>query len=119
MFALWREHEAHAAAGHASEHPEPPKVITEFSAHLINDAFGEKCRGPRDDGLQRAKKVTGGQSPQSAHVAGLERLQDGVEEGERLAAGVPFWSGAEQVFLGDHFQDGSDILGHAAVDEHE
>ena len=27
--------------------------------------------------------------------------------------------GAEQVFLGDHLEDGADVLGHAAVDQHQ
>ena len=38
-----------------------------------------------------------------------------------MASRRPFHSvsGAQQIFLGDHLEDGADVLRHAAVDEHE
>src|SRR5207248_791602 len=34
-------------------------------------------------------------------------------------AAFPFGLGTKQVFLGHHFENGADVLGHAAVNEHE
>ena len=36
-----------------------------------------------------------------------------------LLAGDPLGTAAQEVFLGDHFQDGADVLRHATVDEDE
>ena len=36
-----------------------------------------------------------------------------------LLAGDPLGSAPQEVFLGDHFQDGADVLGHATVHEDE
>ncbi len=45
--------------------------------------------------------------------------EDLVEDAVGLLAGDPFRLAAQQIFLGDHLEDGADVLRHAAVDEHE
>ena len=57
--------------------------------------------------------------PRRLDVAGFDGLDDVLEDGHGLLAGLPFLAAAEEVFLGDHVEDGADILGHAAVDEDE
>ena len=42
-----------------------------------------------------------------------------VENAERFLAAFPFGFGTEEIFFGDHFENGTDVLGHAAVNENE
>src|SRR5207302_8257383 len=49
----------------------------------------------------------------------LQRGEDLVEDLHRPFAALPLGCTAEQVFLGDHFEDRPDVLGHAAMDEHQ
>ena len=42
-----------------------------------------------------------------------------VQNADGLLAAVPFGLGAQQVFLGDHLEDGPDVLRHAAVHQHQ
>ncbi len=48
-----------------------------------------------------------------------KRGEDLVEYAQHALARLPFRVAAQQVFLGDHLQNGADILRHAAVDEDE
>ena len=58
-------------------------------------------------------------SPMARTSPVFKRVENAVEHAVGLLPGGPFRLAAQQVFLGDHFQDGPDVLGHAAVDEHE
>ena len=49
----------------------------------------------------------------------LECASDLVENADRLLAAAPLGFRAQQVLLGDHFEDGTDILRHAAVHQHQ
>ncbi len=49
----------------------------------------------------------------------LEAGHDLVEQADGLIAGLPFGGAAQQVLFGDHFEDRSHVLGHAAVDQHQ
>lgn len=116
-FAVGGEHEAHAAAAHAAEHPEAPEGGAELGAGAGDEGFGEGVGGPGDDGLEGAEEVAGGGGAEGADIALAEGGFDLAEEVEGGEAGGPFGGGAEEVFLGDHLEDGSDVLGDAAMDE--
>ena len=113
------DNEAHAAAGHAAEHPKSPEVVAEFLRDAGDEGFGEMVGGPGDDGLKGAAEVLGGEATEGANVALAEGLDDLIEQLERFLAALPFGLGAEKVFFGDHLEDGADVLSHAAVDEDE
>jgi hypothetical protein len=49
----------------------------------------------------------------------FKRGEDFIEDAERLPARRSIRGGAQQIFLGHHFQDGADVLRHAAMDEDE
>ena len=117
--ALGIKNEAHAAAGHAAEHPEAPEIAAEFRADGGDEGFGEGVAGPGNDGLQRLVEIARGQPAQGADIAGAQGGQDFIEQTDGLAAAGPFAVGTQQVFFRDHLEDGADVLGHAAVDEHE
>ena len=59
------------------------------------------------------------QPPMAAHVARAQVAQDLVEHADGLLAALPFGFRAQQVFLGDHFEDGADVLRHAAMHQHQ
>ncbi len=42
-----------------------------------------------------------------------------VQNADGFLPAAPFGLGAEQVLLGDHLQDGSDVLRHPAVHQHQ
>ena len=42
-----------------------------------------------------------------------------LENSDCVSTTVPFGFRAQQVLLGDHFEDGTDVLRHAAVHQHE
>ena len=44
---LRSEDEAHAAAGHAAQHPEAPESLAEFGAHAFDESLGESGWWPR------------------------------------------------------------------------
>lgn len=119
FFALGVDDESHAAAGHAAEHPEAPEVVAEFGLGACDEGFGEVVGGPGDDGLEGAAEVVGGEFSELFDVSGFEGFEDLVEESEGFFAALPFGGGAEEVFFGDHLEDGADVLSHAAVDEDE
>ncbi len=75
--------------------------------------------GPGDDGLEWAAEVLGGEFAEGADVSLGEGVDDLVAEFECLVACLPFGRGPEEVFFGDHFEDGADVLGHASVDDNE
>ena len=112
-----REDEAHAAAGHAAEHPEAPEVVAEFGARPRDQRLGVEVAGPGDDGLERPVEVALRARADRADVAALQVAEHFVEDAERLLPAVPLGFGAQQVFLGDHLEDRPDVLRHAAVDE--
>ena len=55
----------------------------------------------------------------SRDVAAGQGVLDRRKTADRLLPGRPFGLAAEQVLLGDHLQHRTDVLGHAAVDQHE
>ncbi len=59
----------------------------------------------------------------AAPIAGMSpcfrAFKNALEDAMGLLAGAPFRFAAQQVFFGHHFQDRADVLGHAAVDEHQ
>ena len=75
--------------------------------------------GPGDDRLKRAAEVLGGELSEGANVAGAQGIENLVEEVEGVLTSLPFGFGTEEVFLGDHFENGADILGHATVHKDE
>ncbi len=44
---------------------------------------------------------------------------DLLEDSDRLSAAEPFGFTAQQVLLGDHLKNGTDVLRHAAVNQHQ
>ncbi len=118
-FAGGFDNEAHSAAGHAAEHPEAPEIVAEFSGNAGDESFGKVVGGPGDDRLERAAEVLGGELSEGANVAGAQGIEDLVEEVEGVLTSLPFGFGTEEVFLGDHFENGADILGHATVHKDE
>ena len=52
-------------------------------------------------------------------LTAAECVENFVENSQHAAAGRPFGFGAEKILLGDHFENRPDILGHAAVNEHQ
>src|ERR1039458_2716980 len=64
-------------------------------------------------------EVGGGGRPVSARGAATQGGEYLIECAQHALARFPFRVAAQQVFLGDHFKDGPDILRHAAVDEDE
>ncbi len=74
-----------------------------------------KIGGPGNDGLDGAVEVTLQAAAERADVAPLKMAGDFVEDFDSLAAAEPLGFTAQEVFLGDHFKNGTDILRHAAV----
>ena len=109
--------EAHAAAGHSTEHPEAPEILAELGARAVDEGFGVEIRGPGDDGLDRAMEVAGGGGADGGDVRGAKGAEDFVEHAEGLLSSLPFVGRPEEVFFGDHLEDGSDVLSHATMDE--
>ena len=114
-----RENESHAAARHAAEHPEAPEVFPEPGGHTLDERLGVIAGGPGNNGLNRPAKIARGGRADGADIAFLQCGKNFVEYAEGLLAAAPLGFGAEQVFLGDHFEDRAHILRHTAVHEHE
>jgi len=112
-------HHAHAAAGHAAQHEKAVEVIAQPLRGAVHNRFREPVGHPGNDGLERVVPVARGASAQGFDIARLQRVEDAVENTAHAPARVPFGLGPEQVFLRDHFQDGPDVLRHAAVNQHE
>ena len=113
------KNEAHAAAGHAAEHPEAPEIFAEGFAGAGDELLGVAVAHPRDHRLERAEEVFGEGAAEAADVARGKERENVVEGGDGAAAGGELRFAAEEIFLGGHLEDGADVLGHAAVDEHE
>ena len=75
--------------------------------------------GPGDDGLDRVCEIARGGGADGLHVPLAQGGEDLVQNSEHALAGLPLRARAQQVFFRHHFEDGTDILGHAAVDENE
>ncbi len=67
----------------------------------------------------RSREVARGRSANRRHISATQGAEDFVQQAKRLLAGVPFGFGAQQIFLGHHFQNRPDVLRHAAVNEDE
>ena len=117
--AAWCHHEAHAAAGHASEHPEAVEVTAQRRLGALDELFRIVCGSPGNDGLNRTLEVPRGGRSDSLDVALLEAAGDFVQQAEGVLTCLPFRGGAQQVFLCHHFENRPDVLGHASMDEHE
>ena len=98
----------------------PQKSSPNLGAHLADQRFGVEVAGPRDDRLDRAVEVA---RRWLRRWRGRRRAASASTISSRMRmaslAALPFGLGAQQVFLGDHFEDRADVLGHAAVDQHE
>ena len=113
------EQESHAAARHAAEHPEAPEIRAEFRTRAADQRLGIEVAGPRDDGLHGTVEIALGAGADGPDVAALQMAHDLVEDAHGLAAPLPLRFGAQQVLLRHHFQDGADVLRHAAVHQHQ
>ena len=118
-FAFGTEDESHAAAGHAAEHPEAPEVLAEFGARPADQRLGVEVAGPGNDGLDRAVEILLRACTDRADVAAFQVAQDFIQYADGLPAALPLGFRPQQVFLGHHLQDGSDVLRHAAVHQHQ
>ena len=119
LLFLRAEQEPHAAAAHATQHPEAPEISAELLARAFDQCVGIKICGPRNNALQGAFKILLQRTAQRAHVAPLEMPGDLFENSDSLPPAHPLGFAAQQVLLGDHFKNGTDILRHAAMDQHE
>ena len=54
-----------------------------------------------------------------ADVPAFQGAQNFIQNLQRLLPALPFGGGAQQIFLRDHLENGTDVLRHAAVDKHE
>ena len=113
------EDESHAAARHSAEHPEAPEVVAHFRAHAANQRVGVEISRPGNDGLNGAVKIPLGGGAQAANVSALQAGDEVVEDAAGFLAPAPLAFRTQQVFFRHHFQNGADILRHAAVDEHQ
>ena len=114
-----RENKTHAAAGHAAEHPETPEILAERLAGAGDKLLGVVVAHPRNHRLEGPEEIFGERAPEAADVARGQEGEDLVKRGDGAAARGEFGCAAEEVFLGGHLEDRTDVLGHAAVDEHE
>ena len=80
---------------------------------------GIEIAGPGNDGLDGAGEVAVERGAQSANVAALEEPRDLIQDPDGLPSSQPFGFRAEQVLLGDHLEDGADVLRHAAMHQHQ
>ena len=113
------KNKAHSAPGHAAQHPKSPKRIAELGTDTLNQTFCEVVRSPRDDGLNGLLKIPCRGTTDSLHITLSERAQDLTENTQHAFARHPFRRGTQQVLFGNHFQNGTDILSHAAVHQDE
>ncbi len=117
--ALRIEDETHATAGGAAEHPESLEICAEFGTRAIDERFGVVVGGAGDDGLDRSQEIALGGVADAFDAARFEESDDLVEDSHRFEACLPLHLGAQQILLGDHLEDGADVLRHAAVDQHQ
>ena len=113
------EDESHPAPRHSPEHPEAPKAVAEAGPDRIDERLGVGVARPGDDGAEGACEVAGRGGGDPPRVAGGEAGDDLVEHLSRLDPRTPLRFAAEEVFLGHHLEDRTDVLGHAAMDEDE
>jgi hypothetical protein len=118
-FAARFKQKAHAAAGHAAEHPKAPEIVAHFGAHALDQGVRIEVAGPRDDGLDGPVEIASGGSADAAHIAVAQLRQHVIQYAHGFAARQPLLFGAQQVALGDHFQDGAYVLRHPAVHQHQ
>ena len=98
----------------------PRKCLAELALHPLDEGFGEEIGGPGNDGLNRAGEIPGGgarPTPRRPRGASAARISSRMASMLRRA----FHSASERsrYFSRDHFEDGADVLRHAAVDQHE
>ena len=76
--------------------------------------------GPRNDGLNRAVEVAlqAVRRARECHRAASWPVIS-IEDSDCLAAAEPLRLAAQQVLLSDHLKNGTDILRHAAVNQHQ
>src|SRR5204862_7039924 len=90
-----------------------------FAADSRQRSCGEIVRGPRDDRLNRLLKVTGCRAAAPFYVALSQRGQNLLQNAEHALPRLPFSFGTQEVLLGYHLADGSNILSHATMHEHQ
>ena len=96
----------------------PQKSAPNCRPHLIDQRLGVEVARPGDDGLDRPEEVARGRGADGRDVAASQErrgFRRGCAALRCRAAHSGF--GAQQVFLGHHLEDRSDVLRHAAVDE--
>ena len=116
-FSLRVENKAHAAAGHAADHPEAVKIVVEFRFDLRNQRFGKQITRPGDNRLNRAVEIALRDAADGRDIPLTQMFENLIEKGDRLQTPLPFGVGAEQIFFRHHFQNRPDILRHAAMHE--
>ena len=111
--------ESHAAAGHATKHPKAPEIFTEFGADFFDESLGVEIACPWNDRLDRLTKIFRRRSTDRTNVAGVEGIENAIENAVCLLTCDPLGTTAQKVFLSDHFQNRTDVLRHAAMHEHQ
>ena len=111
---------SHPAAGHSAEHPESPELVPVLVTTFFDQHIGESIGRPRNDRLQRSFEVSGGDFTDSLDVA-LRRWPQRLrpESASPRPRPGPLSLAAQQIVFGHHFQNRSDVLCHAAVNEHQ
>ena len=84
-----------------------------------DERFSIVVARPRNDRLQRPEKIPHRRAAHTLDRSTFQRGKNLIQDRHRRLASFPFSGGAKQIFLGHHFQNRPDILGHPAVDEHQ
>ena len=111
--------EAHPAARHAAQHPETEEMLSKLRLHALDQSFGKQIRRPGNNRLNRTGEISCGRTAQSGDVLASQGRQNLIEDGKRAQPCPPLGFSPQQIFLGDHFEDRTDVLGHATVNQHE
>ena len=74
---------------------------------------------PGDDGLKRAGEIVSEGLSQCFDVSCGEEIENPIESCRGLLARSGFSFSTKKILFGDHLQNGTDVLSHAAMDEHE
>ena len=95
----------------------PQKSCPNSASQLLDQPLGERIGRPRNDGLDRLTEVSGRGRAHRPNVAAPQGRNHLVEHGQGVLTSPPFRVAPQQILFGDHLQDGTDVLGHAAMDD--
>src|SRR5215471_2578696 len=85
----------------------------------LNQAFGKAVRCPWDDSLDRLEEVLCRRRTDPSHVALPQISKNILENSQHGLPRSPFFRRTQQVFFCYHFEDGPNVLRHAAVNQNE